>query len=462
LAFAAAAEDPDKAVLAVSAAMVLAVALALVALILSGAQNTRALPSFARQTGQQCVACHNGYPELTPYGRQFKLNGYTFSSSASPWPASPPVAALVISSFTHTAAPQPPIFAITDPNDNLKLDAVNLYYAGKVYSNVGAFAQGLYSPLTHRFQLFTSDIRYAAPAHLWGKDVTYGLSLNNNPGVTDPWNTGQSFWSYPFENTHVLIPPVASPAIQGRYALQVLGANSYVSWNQFLYADLGFYGSPPAETLNGVGINARGADAINGAAPYWRLAVEPAFGRGALELGTFGFETAVHPHRIDSAGADRTLDLGVDTEYQLFANRYSLSVMGSYIHESSRLNASHDLGFSSNTHDDLNTINVKGTYYYNQTYGANLGYFQTTGTSDATLYGLAALNGSPDSSGLIGELDYYPFNRGAPGKLRDLNLKFGLQYTYYTRFDGGAADSTTPYHRASDHNTLFLYTWLVF
>lgn len=39
---------------------------------------TSALPVFARQTGQNCVACHAGgqFPELTSYGRLFKLTGY--------------------------------------------------------------------------------------------------------------------------------------------------------------------------------------------------------------------------------------------------------------------------------------------------------------------------------------------------------------------------------------------------
>src|SRR5208282_4914274 len=37
----------------------------------------QAVPAFARQTGQECVACHVSFPELTPYGRYFKLTGYT-------------------------------------------------------------------------------------------------------------------------------------------------------------------------------------------------------------------------------------------------------------------------------------------------------------------------------------------------------------------------------------------------
>ena len=33
-----------------------------------------AVPSFARQTGMACAACHTVFPELTPFGREFKLN----------------------------------------------------------------------------------------------------------------------------------------------------------------------------------------------------------------------------------------------------------------------------------------------------------------------------------------------------------------------------------------------------
>ena len=42
-------------------------------------QLARALPSFALQTGQACASCHIGAygPQLTAFGRAFKLGGYT-------------------------------------------------------------------------------------------------------------------------------------------------------------------------------------------------------------------------------------------------------------------------------------------------------------------------------------------------------------------------------------------------
>src|SRR5271154_6044956 len=36
-----------------------------------------ALPSYARQTGQPCGTCHTDFAGLTPYGRLFKIGGYT-------------------------------------------------------------------------------------------------------------------------------------------------------------------------------------------------------------------------------------------------------------------------------------------------------------------------------------------------------------------------------------------------
>ena len=44
---------------------------------LASAKPAQAVPSFARQTGQPCGACHTDFPQLTPFGRSFKLRGYT-------------------------------------------------------------------------------------------------------------------------------------------------------------------------------------------------------------------------------------------------------------------------------------------------------------------------------------------------------------------------------------------------
>src|SRR5487761_2297133 len=64
----------------------IAVSAAAAALLALAPQQAQALPAFARQTGQNCVACHAGgqFPELTPYGRLFKMTGYTIGQRELP------------------------------------------------------------------------------------------------------------------------------------------------------------------------------------------------------------------------------------------------------------------------------------------------------------------------------------------------------------------------------------------
>ena len=99
---------------AIFAAFALLVAFALSSLFATDPAN--AVPSFARQTGQPCAACHTAFPELTPFGRRFKIGGYTLQGGD---PKLPLVAGMIMPTFTHTKAPfdpgsQPPGLATND------------------------------------------------------------------------------------------------------------------------------------------------------------------------------------------------------------------------------------------------------------------------------------------------------------------------------------------------------------
>src|SRR6202790_706186 len=77
----------------------------LVVLLVAGmAGEAGAVPSYARQTGQECIACHVSFPELTPYGRYFKLTGYTIGKVAisSEGMNYVPLAVMAQASVTHT------------------------------------------------------------------------------------------------------------------------------------------------------------------------------------------------------------------------------------------------------------------------------------------------------------------------------------------------------------------------
>ena len=67
-----------------------------------------AVPGFAQQTGQPCTTCHIGSfgPQLTPFGREFKIGGYT-QTGGEGLASRIPLSAMLLSSFTHTASGQP-------------------------------------------------------------------------------------------------------------------------------------------------------------------------------------------------------------------------------------------------------------------------------------------------------------------------------------------------------------------
>ncbi len=420
----------------------------------------QALPSYARQTGQQCAACHNGFPELTPYGRLFKLNGYTFSSGQSDLP---PLAAMLIPSFTHTQAGQPGANAHFGPNDNFTLQTASLFYGGAIAPNVGAFIQGTYDGVPRQIHWDNTDIRYANSTTLFGDEIVFGTSLNNNPTVTDPWNSTPA-WGFPFVSTGLspVVGPVASGSlVEGGLAQQVLGLNAYGLWNRLVYVEVGGYGTLSRNLDTDLGADPT-VSSGKGVIPYWRLAVEPKWGRSSWEFGTFGLAASLNPGRVTGFGTDHMVDVGFDTQYQWLGDHDSVSLQASYVNENQSLSSSFAQGLSTNSHDNLHSIRGKVTYWRDQTYGATAGFFRVDGSGDPGLYGAASATNRPNTNGLIGELDYVPFAYGGPSFWPWLNMKVGLQYVYYDQINGGGTNFDGAGHNAHDNNTLFLFTWFAF
>lgn len=410
-----------------------------------------ALPSYARQTGQQCAACHNGFPELTPYGRLFKLNGYTFTGGTLDVP---PIAAMAVGTFTHTRADQvggaAPGFG---PNDNFAFTG-SLFYGGKIFDHVGAFIQGTYDQVGNFFHWDNTDIRYANVANPYGTELVYGVSVNNNPTVEDVWNTTPA-WGYPYISSELAPTPAAHTLIESTFAQQVVGVTPYIYWNRLIYAEIGAYRTLGPWSLFALGIEPSGTSAIDGAAPTWRLAVEPQWGNNTWEVGTFGMTAPLVPMRTTGFGDDHLTDVGFDTQYEWLGADNSFSMQARYILENQSLGASQPLGFSTNGIDHLRTYQLKGTYWYKQTVGFTTAYFGINGTSDAALYSAVSPNNSPNSNGWIFELDYVPFNYGGPNFWPWLNAKFGLQFVHYDKFNGTSSG-------ASANDTLFAFAWFAF
>src|SRR5450756_1040603 len=237
------------------------------------APPAQALPSVARQTGQPCGTCHTDFPALTPYGRRFKLLGYTagggefrttpFSSStginaraefdklrgyakAVQPPANdgdkeyvPPVSMMAIVGFTHTQAPQPSPMDPYNPNDNTVFSPFSAFYGGAITDNIGAFAQVTYNapppggfgdPFGHTWTWDNTDVRFARTASIAGLDLVYGITANNNPTVQDLWNTTPA-WSFPYAASTVAPTPGSKTMIEGAFSAHVGGVGAYTFIN---------------------------------------------------------------------------------------------------------------------------------------------------------------------------------------------------------------------------------------
>jgi hypothetical protein len=167
--------------------LVSAATLAAVLLIALFPRRAVSLPLYARQTGQPCATCHTAFWELTPFGRRFKLGGYTLGGGD--W-SGPPFAVTLQPGYTHTEVGQPggaaPHFG---PNNNITVQATSLYTGGRITDNLGAFIQGTYDNVFRRFGWDQADIRYADTANVADHNLLWGVTLNNNPSVQDVWNT---------------------------------------------------------------------------------------------------------------------------------------------------------------------------------------------------------------------------------------------------------------------------------
>jgi len=295
-------------------------------------------------------------------------------------------------------------------------------------------------------------------ATLYGQSVVYGITVNNNPTVQDLWN-GTPAWGQPFVTSPAMLTPNAATRIEGAMAQQVAGIAAYAFVNQSIYGELGVYRS----ALQGASVAQNGSttnDIITGVAPYWRFAYEHDWGQNSWEVGTFGLDASLHNptgpagsavnQSLQMGPTDRFLDVGLDTQYQYINDESQITVTGRAIREDEQLDASNFFGFSANPSNHVFSENLVASYFWHREIGGSVGLFNLSGSSDGTYFGTP--NGMPNSSWGNFEVDYVPW----------LNVKLGLQYTAYSRFNGASSNYNGSGRNASDNNFIFGYLWIAY
>lgn len=416
-------------------------------------RTAHAVPAFARQTGMPCNTCHTVFPELTPFGREFKLRGYTLSPTKNQAEglqeaALPPLSAMIQASLTSLKKKQP-----DTQNDNVQLpDQLSLFFAGRVSDKVGTFVQLTYDGVEDHFSLDNTDLRFA---DVTAGNTIYGVTLHNNPTVQDPWNSTPA-WRFPYVSSGSASQPAAATQLDGPLAQQVSGLGAYALWNRWLYGELSVYRSSqigqnqPPDSSN--------EDVIEGVAPYWRLAAQHDWGAHAVEVGTYGLRTKLFPGGgVPLRGpTNRFKDYAFDAQYQYITEPHIITLHTSWILEDQDWDAAFPLGGVANTSDTLKTLRVDASYFHRRRFGGTLALFNTSGDRDPLLYQPESVDGSrtgrPDSRGWIAELDYLP----------RLNTKFAAQYTAYNQFNGASSNYDGSGRDAADNNTLYFNVWLAF
>lgn len=418
-----------------------------------------AVPSYAEQTKQPCSACHVGGfgPQLTQFGRAFKLSGYTMRSGASI-----PISSMAVASFFHTSKDQPGLAPQSKPNDNVSLDQVSLFLAGGIGNHFGGFVQGTYDGISKSFAWDNLDLRATTNATIGKANVLLGLNINNSPTLQDVWNTQPAF-GFPYTGSALAPGPSAATQLDGAFAQNVLGVSTYAWINSSIYAEIGGYKSLGSGFLKDVGVDPIGLTNIKGTAPYARLAYEKDWGTHNLQLGAFGFFPRVYPGRDRSTGmTDNISDLGLDASYQMFrANGDVITINSRFIREKQQLHASQLLGLSANSTNSLKDFRIDGSYYWRNRVGGTIGIFNTWGTKDALLYGNSLLS-SPNSSGATFQIDWTPWGDGnSPVGLRG-GLRVGAQYSKYFRVDGSSKNFDGAGTNASDYDALRVFLWTAY
>jgi hypothetical protein len=426
--------------------------------------RAQAITSFARQTGLPCSSCHTIPPELTPFGRAFKLNGYTMTGmpqiQAKPAHQEAglsinrymPIAAFIQVSYAGTNRPQP-----GTENWNAEFpQAASLFLAGAMSDHVGSFIQVTYDAQGDHFSWDNTDVRYANRRTFAGKDLVYGVTFNNSPTVEDLWNDTPA-WGFPWIGPDQTPTPMAGTLVDGGLAQDVGGLGAFAMWDNHLYGAAAIYrsvhiGNPQPNTGKDFGIN------IRGAAPYWRFAWQQTMGNNYLEVGTYGMHVASTPGTV-LGPEDYYTDVAVDSQYERVLptlNNNVISVHTTYIHESSNLDATFGLEGAAFPHHDLNTFKIDGTYHFRNKYGATFGYFNTWGTADPLLYAQdpidGSANGDPKSDGYILQFAYWPWQ----------NIDFTAQYTGYLNFNGASRNYDAAGRNASNNNAAYFTAWFIF
>ncbi len=382
-------------------------------------ERAYAIPSFTRQTGFSCDECHTVYPNLTPFGREFKMHGYTMSVSKAVKSSSdatttplmnlnkvPMLSVRIVSLWSNQAGGNNGIVPrgittggqgfVSFPagyNDketfNLLGDS-SIYIAGKISPYLGTFME--FSGIDDEgggLGLGMLDTVLVAPdASVGGKSVVYGVRGVDAVFTGDPSNV-LGTWGL----TSQLMGMSTHNTLFDPNRAMVEGGELYGMWGGFngggLFGTVGFYHPTGSQTAGSfVQGNLAGMSGTPGTLntstvdEAVRLAYYlPALGNLYAEAGAsayFGKEGMLAPSTASISNpfyTDTYYNYAIDAQVQYIGDKNLAELFAIYQSQNDSKFYGQDLYSNINygasgTSVQRNGLAVTADYYYERTYGA--------------------------------------------------------------------------------------------
>ncbi|HET7524625.1 MAG TPA: cytochrome C, partial [Burkholderiaceae bacterium] len=318
------------------------------------------------------------------------------------------------------------------------------------------------------------------------RDLIVGVSVNNNPSVSDPWNTAAAWMQY------VPVPsPTSSRFIDGNAPFPGFGAGGnvggisvYAFLDRRFYVELGGYRTAKGVfSIMSAGLHDEDITRLDGINPYWRLAFNHEWGANSLMVGLVGMNSRVFDDPLDTSDPSTTHhfnEVGLDAQYQYLLDPHAVTAQMAYMRQRHRYPdflANQPAAFvgpngetlpNTNAEDTTNVFRAKVSYVYQAKYGGSASYFNLSGTTntanqtagfDPASSALTAddpvganLTGDPGTRGWTLEAFWMPLQY----------VRLGAQYTLYNRFNGASQNYNGFGRNASDNNSLFIYAWFAY
>lgn len=396
-------------------------------LLLLASTQAQAIPSFARQTGSACADCHVGSygPSLTPYGMRFKLGGFTDTDGEG---TKIPMSGQLTWSRNNPSR----------GDSTSRLREADLYLGGRLNDNIGGYSKirsNNSGNATFDTRLDDVDLRFVGkPFQIAGKDTMIGVSVNNNPGISDPVHV--------LPNASTLTPAsnggastmLSSSALSNR----VIGASVYGLYDRNWYGEVGSYSalSPSAQDRLGWPVN--GDPGKLSDTSYARLAYMKDMKRQFFSVGLTALTTRRQPLR--TGPSDDLTDLGYDLTYQFLGTReHVLSLAYVNIYERRKYGSplmSTDPTLPALDRGSVRDQTLSMNYAFKQTYGVLAAHMINSGSFDAARYSPV---GIPDTTSNLILLYWTPF--GKDGTYTSMaNLRVSAGWFRFDKFNGSTSN----------------------